>query len=241
MNIPLLILTRPESASRRVAAALEKTGTKARIVISPALQILPVDSSPPGAPAGLIFTSAHGVEAWQRQGGQTGLPVFAVGDATAQAARQISASVWSAKGEAEALVAGLLHKRPTGPLLHVRGEVSRGGIAQRLTDAGLPTQEWIAYRQTPCAPSAQALAALNATQPVILPLYSPRSASIVSAWPIKAPLLVAALSQAVALACDSDHIESVTVATRPEAEPMLKVITQLIAQVEADMGQVGEA
>lgn len=230
VDAPLLLLTRPPERAQEVAQALGARGVAAQVVISPALEIVFETPDLPAA-RGLVLSSAHAAQAWRRLGGAA-LPVFAVGDATARAARGIG-PVWSAGGDAAALVAGLIARKPATPLLHLRGAHSRGDVAARLTQAGLPCLEAVAYRQEALAPSPEALGLLQGRRPVVLPLYSPRTAKIVSAWPIKAPLLVAAMSEAVSNACESAHIRQLKVAARADSASMLDVIAHLLSECAA--------
>lgn len=225
-----LLLTRPQAASERVMADLRAMGAPAfDPVISPALKMIPVDALPDsGAASGLVFTSANGVRAWVAMGGRCDLPAYAVGKGTASTARQAGFDVWTAGGDADALTDGLLRLGPAGPLLHVHGRHTRGNVAQRLTDAGLPCAGFVAYDQQEQPPRQAALRILGEKRPVVVPLYSPRSAATVGSWPVKAPLLVAAMSQAVANACESAHIKEMAIAARPESASMLDCVAGLL-------------
>ena len=63
---------------------------------------------------------------WRGWACRPGLPVFAVGARTAEIARGAGYEAQSADGDADDLVRMILGARPAGPLLHLRGESSRG-------------------------------------------------------------------------------------------------------------------
>jgi uroporphyrinogen-III synthase len=239
---PLLLLTRPQAASEGFAAALCDRGAWFQAIVSPALEIRPIGPLPDAeGVAGLIVTSAQGVAAWCALGGRTDLPVYAVGDATARAAQAEGMKAHSASGDADALVSMLANLRPAGRLLHLRGTHSRGSVADRLRAAGLKVDEAVIYDQPELAPTEAACAALAGQRPVVTPLFSPRSAAILGKWPIKAPLLVAAMSEAVAKAVPTTHIRMLRVASHPDSGAILDVTAELLgiaAGLEAERGRV---
>jgi uroporphyrinogen-III synthase len=162
-----------------------------------------------------------------------GLPAWCVGDRTAQAARKAGYGARSAAGDAAALVAAILAEAPPGPLLHARGEDSRGAVADRLTAAGLPTAEALVYAQRPAALSDEARRLLGGADPILVPLFSPRSAEIFAAAladiPRPAPLWVAALSPAVADAAAPLSPARMAIAGAPDADALLQAAEGLIA------------
>jgi uroporphyrinogen-III synthase len=231
--VPPFLLTRPAAQGDRFADALRaRFGSQVRVVASPLL--VPQDLSPalPEDSAGVIFTSETGVAALGRLRPAKGLPAWCVGDRTAQAARRVGYEARSAAGDAAALVAMILAEAPPGPLLHARGADSRGAVAERLTAAGIPTTEAVVYVQRPAPLTAGARALLGGADPVIVPLFSPRSAALfaaeVAAIPESAPLWVVALSPAVAAAV-APHPARQAVAASPDAAAMLDAAEALIA------------
>jgi uroporphyrinogen-III synthase len=73
-------------------------------------------------------------------------------------------------------------RRPgPGPLIHLHGEHTRGDVAKRLNSAGIETHEAVIYRQEALPLSAEVIALIGGADPVVLPLYSPRSAALVGA------------------------------------------------------------
>ncbi|MGY6411395.1 MAG: uroporphyrinogen-III synthase [Alkalilacustris sp.] len=179
---PVLLLTRPRAQSERFAAGLAGCLATLPRVISPLIEIVPqtlaVDPEPY---ATLIFTSENGVASFAAQSGLRDRPAWCVGPRTAEAAAKAGFAVRSAEAEggtAEALIGALRVARPATPLLHLRGAHAVTDLAGRLTAEGLACGETVVYAQQECRPSAEALAALAGTRPVLLPLFSPRSAAL---------------------------------------------------------------
>jgi uroporphyrinogen-III synthase len=157
---------------------------------------------------------------------------YCVGDRTAQVAREAGFRVQSAQGDAEALLALILREKPQA-LIHLRGREARGDLAQRLSAAGVFTQERVVYAQDAQPLSDDAVAVLSGKAPVLVPLFSPRSAEILgAAWQgltTHAPLVVVAISQAVAEAAAFCPTKPV-LAAHPDAPSMLDAV---LAQLHA--------
>ena len=183
--------------------------------------------------AAVVLTSETGVEAARRiSAAGVALPkrAFCVGDRTAKAAPAAGFDAISAQGDANALLALLVGQKIAGPLLLLHAEDTVGDVQNRLISAGIETVSAITYRQKPQPLTAEAEAVLQSDTPVILPIFSPRSAHLLAAEIKriggKAPLWLAALSPAVAEAFDLP-IALIQIAARPDAAAMLAAVTEL--------------
>lgn len=88
--------------------------------------------------AALAFTSAHGVRAFAARAPGRDLPVFAVGDGTAEAARRAGfRDVRSAAGNVEALAERIALDAPAGPVLHSAAAAPAGDLAGELASLGV--------------------------------------------------------------------------------------------------------
>ena len=174
----ILLLTRPDAQSRRVLAEVQEVlGDDVAHLIAPVLQIETRDVAVnPDAYAGMILTSVNGVAAAPDL---TGRQVHCVGARTAEAAEARGALRGVQAPDAERLIERLLGAGVTGPLLHLRGEHARGSIAQVLSSTGIDTHEAVVYSQVAQDLSPDALRLIEGDGPLILPLYSPRSARLV--------------------------------------------------------------
>lgn len=223
---PTLLLTRPLAQSEQFAQMLRGRGYDGAIVISPLLQIEGTGVQPNlDDVEGVIFTSRNAIDfvAAAKK------PAWCVGEKTAEAAGAAGWDAISADGDADALVAAILAANLSGKLAHVRGEHSRGDVAHRLIQAGTETVECVVYRQSPLDLTAEAYAALSGETPVIVPLFSPRSAGLfANKGKFNAPLYVVVMSEAVAQSLDKVGEERVIVTRRPTAASMLESILSLI-------------
>jgi uroporphyrinogen-III synthase len=216
---PTILLTRPEAQSRDLAARL-RAQIDVPILVSPILEIAPVPFTLPVTPRFLILTSAHAAEA-ARAAGLSGLPAFCVGDRTAEAAAAAGLLPRSAAGDAGALLAILKEAAPEGPGLYLRGRHAASDLDSELGLAGIDTHAVIAYDQIPRPLSPEARAVLRGTAPVILPVFSPRSARLLAAEAqgATAPLDLIPIS-ANAAAAWKGRSASLTIAAAPDGPAM---------------------
>jgi uroporphyrinogen-III synthase len=224
-----VLLTRPEAAGDRFAAELAAAfGDRVAVLSSPLLQPLLLRPALPDA-AALVLTSETGVRAAAGYG--AGLPrrAYCVGRRTADAASAAGFQAISADGDADALVALILRSGERGPLLHLHGRDTRGDVVPRLAAAGLPATGAVVYAQDPCPLTPAARALLDGAGPVVVPLFSPRTAQLFAATaPHRAALWVAALSPAVAAALGSLPVARLAVADAPDAGSLIAALGPLI-------------
>jgi len=221
---PIILLTRPKAAAKKFMQQLQGAGVIEEILISPVQGIEPTEFDEPKAMAGAIFTSRNGVEAAK---GRDAL-CWCVGAATAKAAQDKGWKAIAAGGDAESVFRRITADKPAGPLIHFRGVFARGNLAERLNDEGIEIREIIAYNQVGQALSDDALSVLARGNPVILPLFSPRSAAqLAQQGPFFAPLFVIAMSDAVAAEAVSLGAEDVRISATPDAEGMVAAIKQV--------------
>ncbi|MTH63346.1 uroporphyrinogen-III synthase [Paracoccus shanxieyensis] len=211
---PTLLLTRPLAASQRFARMLGRQDA----VISPIIRIVPVahDAGMLAAARGLVFTSAHAVPA---AGPGQARQAFCVGPATAKAARAAGFAVTEGPGDAAGLAPMLAGLGPGW--VHPHG----AHLAARLPVPGVVVYDQQAQPLSSCA---QAL--LAGAGPVILPLFSPRSARLagMAAEGARADLWIVAISAAVAQAWPGPSAR-VVVAGSPDAAGMAAAVNTLLA------------
>jgi uroporphyrinogen-III synthase len=234
-----LLVTRPAVDAAPLVTALEARGHDA--LVQPLLSIEPVAPEPPLDLAGvqaLLFTSANGVRAFAGASSERGLPVFAVGDATAEAARTAGfAEVESAKGDVQDL-AHLVGRRldpAAGPLLHGAGGSLAGDLQGDLKSAGFSVWRSVLYTAEPVRQLAEPVrAALAEGRLDAVLFFSPRTAKSFVRLVADHDLAAACercravcLSQAVADALGALSWEGVHVAARANQQALLDCLDAL--------------
>jgi uroporphyrinogen-III synthase len=219
-----MIMTRPAGSNTRfVERIAPEVRARLRIIRSPLIEVRGLDADVVVGPQdAAIFTSENGVRFAPPGGGRR---AYCVGDRTTRAATANGWDAVCAGVDADALVAHLMSLRPAGVLHHLSGMHVRGRIPERLQAAGLSVLQTAVYDQILLPFTAEALACLTQEQPVLVPLFSPRTAGHFAALaPVSARLHVVAMSDAVAEAWAEREGSEVVVAAEPTARSMLEAI-----------------
>ena len=223
---PTLLLTRPQKDAQAFAQEVLSHQPAAQILISPVLTITPIGTLPDlSAYAAVVFTSRHAVSCFVHAPIPKKMTCFAVGEATAEAAKKLGFSVINSAGAAQDLILLVQKTGAAGPLIHPHGQHARGQIATTLTKKGIPCAECVIYDQIETPLSIQARALLTQPQALLVPVFSPRSARLLQRYgPLPNGSEIIAISQTVA-ACFSTqpHIKT-TVACHPNRGAMLKAV-----------------
>lgn len=175
-----VLITRPREDAEPLAELLRRRGLT--VAFEPLLAIAPLPSpiDLDGVQA-LLLTSANGARALAAATPARTVPVFAVGDATARAARDLGfTTVASAAGDVDTLAA-LVKERldpAAGALLHAAGSVTAGDMAGLLTAAGFAVRKVRLYEAvTATALSGETAALLREGAIPFVLFYSPRTAA----------------------------------------------------------------
>lgn len=208
-------------------------------ICSPVMRIEFNRSAPSLAGVSAIaFTSANGVRAMAPHADRAAsLPVFAVGEVTAAAARKAGyAAVHSAGGDVAGLV-DLIAERFTfdGVVLHPAGRDTVGGLTDALRARGVRARKAVMYEAKPIEElAAEAAHALAENPPAgWVTLFSPRSASLfldqIERAGLRAALTrvkAACLSDSVASAAEAAAWDDIRVAPGNTAEGLISLICQ---------------
>ena len=226
----LMLVTRPEPDASETAARLNALDIET--VIDPLLmsQTLPTSLPPADGFAALAVTSANALRALRDRGelsGYVGLPLYAVGDRTAETARRLGfGNVTSARGSANDLVALLAEAGLKGPILYPAARQQAGDLGKALAPHGImvitaPVYDMVpstGLRDTPIA--AIASGAISAAL-----FYSRRTAetfaTLATGLPDRSRLGMLCLSETVAAPLVAAHFVRVALADHPSEEAML--------------------
>ena len=219
-----ILLTRPLPQSQRFADQVAHLGRQ--IILSPlmAAQMIPAPR-PEGDFSAVIFTSETAVSVQMQ-----GLPkrAYCVGKRTADVARAAGFTAQSAGGDWRDLYALILGDQPKGRLLFLHAEEAATDLPNALNKAGLETVSIQVYRQNPQPLTPQATQILRQDSAVIVPFFSPRSATLFFAEYKRiqaiAPIFAAALSPQVTSGINAAHLQ---IAARPDAQAMVDAVAEL--------------
>jgi len=249
------LVTRPREDAGELAAALAERGIEP--VIEPLLSIrFAADGAAVLAPllAGaqaVLFTSANGVRAFAAATDGRALPVFAVGDATAMAAREAGfAEVASADG-AVADLADMVRRRlksEDGALVHAAGSDVAGDLAAALGQSGFELRRARLYEAVAAERLSAATSSQFAAGEIALALFfSPRTAETFVRLAREAGLergcrsgTAIALSPAVADRLQALPWRAVLAAEAPTTTALLGAVDRVLAAGASGGGSMTE-
>lgn len=221
---PCLLLIRPEAQSLAFLADCEtRLGRKIDAVVSPIIDIKPIGDVPDlGRFGTVVLTSGNAVQ--RLSADLAGRSVATVGENTAALARSFGADATALGDTASALLdrADVL----VPPVLICRGVHTRVDLETVLNARNILTEGAIVYDQVAQALTSDAEALLQGDRPVIVPLFSPRSAKLLSKTPHSAPLIVVAISDAVKDSWAGDPVA--LVAKTPTSEAVCDLVAEAL-------------
>ena len=174
-------ITRAQPGADVTAERVRALGHDAIVAPLLAVRVLPDVAVELAGVAALAFTSANGVRAFADASGERSLKVFAVGAATAQAARQAGfKSVLSADGDVDALAEGIAVRRGElrGAVLHPGAAEPAGDLAGALEKHGVEARRLVLYETAPVTLAGAQAALLGKSDAVLL--HSPRAAQVLA-------------------------------------------------------------
>jgi uroporphyrinogen-III synthase len=228
----LVWVTRALPSAEGTARRVRALGLQA--VIAPLIQIRtlsggPIDLTGVGA---LAFTSANAVTAFAERSFERSLPVFAVGDATAAAARAAGfASVRSAGGDVAALAEAIAPFKGSfkGVVLHPAAAQPAGDLVAALASRDVEARAITVYETRPAKLRPDILAMIPRMDVALL--HSPRAAGVLARLLRRRPsagLIALCLSPAVAAPlAASAGLARVQVAPLPSEEALLHLLSDL--------------
>ncbi len=230
-RLPNILLTRPHAQARHFADALIAQGVQPdQITIDPIMKIAPVETACDiSACTGLIITSANALSYLPVALRGSRLPCYCVGDSTSQAARALGLNAYHLADTARDLCEALPTVCQEGPLLHLRGTHTTLNMAEHFRSTPLPVENVVVYEQIALPLQAETHESLRRSSPVILPIFSARSAKLLGKLALDwRPHWAVALSPTIAALCQEAGFGQITTAAQPNRQAMVAVITPLM-------------
>ena len=219
-------ITRAQPGAEETAARVRALGCEA--VVAPLLAVCelrgaPLDLSDVGV---LAFTSANGARAFAGRSAERDLPVFAVGEGTAAAARAAGFSrVETAYGDVAALATMIAARRLAGVVLHPGAVELAGDLAGRLTKAGVKARTVAVYETIAQGSSVELLGRLETLDAALV--HSPKAARCLSEQLIRTPapdLNILCLSPQIAKSLAAVAADQILTAAFPTEEALLSLL-----------------
>ncbi len=230
-----VLITRPIDDAAPLIEALRARAVDA--MVEPLMTIQSTDEPLPPLDGlqGLLFTSANGVRAFAARTDRRDLRAYAVGEATAAAARRAGfTEVDVAGGDSDALAQLVIAEADPagGKLIHVAGTQIAGNLSEQLSTAGFTVERAVLYDALSAhSLSPETVEALTSARLDSVMLFSPRSAEIFMTLADASDLgtglsavSAVCLSQAVADRLPRDRFRTIVIAAKPDQSSMLDAL-----------------
>ncbi|MEM7731538.1 MAG: uroporphyrinogen-III synthase [Pseudomonadota bacterium] len=209
-----VLITRPQPGADAFAAMLQGLP----VVVSSLMVIEPVQADL-GAADVVVITSSHAIPALNGQ------RCYCVGRATTDAARSAGSDAIMAGETAETAAQRIIADGPEGQIVYARGRHVAFDMVGALKASGLNASDVVVYDPRDAPLSDKACALLGGDDPVIVPLFSARSARLFfDACPETADLRVVAMSDGVARMVPEPHTRYLTTLPNPDAAAMAEAV-----------------
>jgi uroporphyrinogen-III synthase len=223
--LPTILISRPKPDGEALAAQLACVNANMKCILAPALEIRHLEQPAPERNYDiLVLTSRHAVAAAAKL--HPHARAVCVGDATAHYANELGLNAVSVGANAQALI-GHIQTLNIHSALHICGEHQRGDIVEQLLASRIQAERHIVYAQRALSFSQPVKAEVHQTPHLLIPLYSPRSAQVISQnlqeYVGKIDLI--AISQNCAEAWSGPTPHQVTLASAPNAQAMFAAIS----------------
>lgn len=230
-----VLITRPEPAAGRTAAALVARGHD--VWKLPLMQIEPVAADLSGDWGGVIITSANvpaAIAGNPARAALLALPLLAVGQRSAEAARAAGfTEVTSAGGDVGDLLRALATRRldQVAPVLYLAGEDRAADLVGELAAHGIAAEMRVVYRAATLPFPDELVAALESGDVQAVLHFSRRSAESYLAGAVEADVAEQALkvrhyclSAQVAEPLQAAGAKRVAVAPRPQEPALIELL-----------------
>jgi uroporphyrinogen-III synthase len=224
-----LLLTRPKAGAEAFWDALDPfTQGIVTPVFSPLLKIIALEPAIENFGAA-IFSSVNGV---LHSPVGNAKKAYCVGVMTTKAAAKAGWDAIQVGETADQLVEALSEMEVSSSLTHFRGVHTRGNIALRLENAGHCAKSLAVYDQRNLLLNQQAVEAQDENFPLLVPLFSPRTArNFAQQSRGNAQLHLIALSHAVADEVTGFDMVSSTISTVPTRKAMIDAVQKVARYV----------
>ena len=227
----ILLLTRPLGGNERFCLKIKHLLYSCEILDNPIQKIdfLP-RLSKVNKNSVLIFTSANGLRAAKKHN-LINKKCFVVGANTKKIAVSFGYDVLGFSKDQENLLKLIKSKKPTESMVHIRGKHTVGNLCDALKRNQFSCLDIIGYNQEPLKIKKQNLQKIHSGRPVILPIFSSRSAELLQSNLDLTGFNVIAISEAVAKVITGVELGELVISKKPDLSSMQEATLAILRRL----------
>ena len=227
----ILLLTRPLGGNERFCLKIKHLLYSCEILDNPIQRIDFLPSlSKVNKNSVLIFTSANGLRAAKKHN-LINKKCFVVGANTKKIAVSFGYDVLGFSKDQENLLKLIKSKKPTESMVHIRGKHTVGNLCDALKRNQFSCLDIIGYNQEPLKIKKQNLQKIHSGRPVILPIFSSRSAELLQSNLDLTGLNVIAISEAVAKIVTGVELGELVISKKPDLNSMQEATLAILRRL----------
>ena len=227
----ILLLTRPLGGNERFCLKIKHLLYSCEILDNPIQRIDFLPSlSKVNKNSVLIFTSANGLRAAKKHN-LINKKCFVVGANTKKIAVSFGYDVLGFSKDQENLLKLIKSKKPTESMVHIRGKHTVGNLCDALKRNQFSCLDIIGYNQEPLKIKKQNLQKIHSGRPVILPIFSSRSAELLQSNLDLTGFNVIAISEAVAKIVTGVELGGLVISKKPDLNSMQEATLAILRRL----------
>ena len=227
----ILLLTRPLDGNERFCLKIKHLLYSCEILDNPIQKIDFLPSlSKVNKNSVLIFTSANGLRAAKKHN-LINKKCFVVGANTKKIAVSFGYDVLGFSKDQENLLKLIKSKKPTESMVHIRGKHTVGNLCDALKRNQFSCLDIIGYNQEPLKIKKQNLQKIHSGRPVILPIFSSRSAELLQSNLDLTGFNVIAISEAVAKIVTGVELGELVISKKPDLNSMQEATLAILRRL----------
>ena len=227
----ILLLTRPLDGNERFCLKIKHLLYSCEILDNPIQKIDFLPSlSKVNKNSVLIFTSANGLRAAKNHN-LINNKCFVVGANTKKIAVSFGYDVLGFSKDQKNLLKLIKSKKPTESMVHIRGKHTVGNLCDELKRSQFSCLEIIGYKQEPLKIKKQNLQKIYSGRPVILPIFSSRSAKLLQSNVDLTGFNVIAISEAVAKILTGVELGGLVISKKPDLNSMQEATLDILRRL----------
>ena len=227
----ILLLTRPLGGNERFCLKIKHLLYSCEILDNPIQKIDFLPSlSKVNKNSVLIFTSANGLRAAKKHN-LINKKCFVVGENTKKIAISFGYDVLGFSKDQENLLKLIKSKKPTESMVHIRGKHTVGNLCDALKRNQFSCLDIIGYNQEPLKIKKQNLQKIHSGRPVILPIFSSRSAELLQSNLDLTGFNVIAISEAVAKIVTGVELGELVISKKPDLSSMQEATLAILRRL----------
>ena len=227
----ILLLTRPLDGNERFCLKIKHLLYSCEILDNPIQKIDFLPSlSKVNKNSVLIFTSANGLRAAKKHN-LINKKCFVVGANTKKIAVSFGYDVLGFSKDQENLLKLIKSKKPTESMVHIRGKHTVGNLCDALKRNQFSCLDIIGYNQEPLKIKKQNLQKIHSGRPVILPIFSSRSAELLQSNLDLTGFNVIAISEAVAKIITGVELGELVISKKPDLNSMQEATLAILRRL----------